>query len=154
MSEDKTEEKIGIRDMLRAKAAMARFGFRITKEQADAASEGIQLFQHIITLSQEANTYVYARDNSIRDNPDYSKALSLIQQAKAELIRMDQSATLIGEMFPKMQEQLSKNFKEKYTKLCTQQLAIERLQDGLSSGSEDLEEIQNAAEERVAEEWI
>lgn len=146
------ETKIGIVDMLKAQATMARLGFKITKDQANAASEGIILFQHIISLSQKANTYIYNDQDRVKADANFKEALGLIQQAKDEVLAMHHNAGPIGVMFPKMQEQLDKSLKQRYKKLCYQQAIIEDLSS--SNPVQDEKLIDKIAEDKVQSEWI
>lgn len=147
--------KVSIKDMLKAQAMMARMGLRLSKDQADAAVEGIQLFQHIVSLSVEANTYVYDNHDMVKLDADFTKALALVQQAKDEVLAMKHNASPLSSMFSKMQEQLDSSLKDKFRKLCIQQVTIERLRYGLPADPEsDATTIYALADKKVIEEWI
>ncbi|MEM3245855.1 MAG: hypothetical protein QXN16_03750 [Candidatus Micrarchaeaceae archaeon] len=130
---DKTTEtegeeiKLSLKDKLKAQAMMAKMGLKITKDQADAAAEGIRQMAHIVNLSQEANSYVYADDNSIKPDADFPKAFETLKQAKAELKAMIHGAAQMNSVFPALSQQLIKTLREKYVKLCEQELILSAL---------------------------
>ncbi|MEM3415710.1 MAG: hypothetical protein QW575_09080, partial [Thermoproteota archaeon] len=121
------EIKLSLKDKLKAQAMMAKIGLKITKDQADAAAEGIRQMAHIMNLSQEANTYVYADDNSIKPNADFPKAFEILAQAKAELKTMIKGAEQMSFVFPSLSKQLAKTLRGKYVKLCEQELILSAL---------------------------
>ncbi|MEM3661561.1 MAG: hypothetical protein QXG73_01895, partial [Candidatus Micrarchaeaceae archaeon] len=124
------EIKLSIKDKIKAQAMMAKMGLKITKDQADAAADGIRQMAHIVNLSKEANSYVYAKNNSIKPDADFPKAFETLKQAKTELKAMIQGAAQMNSVFPSLSRQLIKTLRGKYVKLCEQDIILHTLEAG------------------------
>ncbi|MEM0106871.1 MAG: hypothetical protein QXS03_01420 [Candidatus Micrarchaeaceae archaeon] len=147
-TENKDEPiKVSLKDKLKAQAMMAKMGLAITKDQADAAAEGIRQMAHIMNLSQEANAYVYAEDDSIKPDADFAKAFEVLAQAKTELKAMIKGAEQMSFVFPSLARQLAKTLRGKYVKLCEQDYILHTLE----AGAEPEEAEAKARAEAMAE---
>ena len=140
-----TDEKMSLKDKLKAQAAAARMGLSLPKEQADVAAEGIMKFRVIMELSIKANTYVYGVDDAIRPDADYLKAQATLDQAIDKLKELKPAGTLSAT--------LNKNLYGSYIKLMRQRIILEHLQRGEAVSNDRTDEINHEAEVRAVAEW-
>ena len=140
-----TDEKMSLKDKLKAQAAAARMGLSLPKEQADVAAEGIMKFRVIMELSIKANTYVYGTDDAIKPDADYLKAQATLDQAIDKLKELKPAGTLSAT--------LNKNLYGSYIKLMRQRIILEHLQRGEAVSNDRTDEINHEAEVRAVAEW-
>lgn len=145
MDKEKTSEKMSWKDKLKAQAMAARMGVALPKEYADVAADGMAKFRVIVELSTEANAYVYEKNDDIKPDPDYARALDTVGKAMGKLRELkpagEWSATL------------NKKLYESFIKLQRQRVILEHLQKGESVKEARAEEIQQEAEARAVIEW-
>lgn len=139
------DEKMSLKDKLKAQAMAARMGLSLPKEQADVAVEGMAKFRTIMELSIEANTYVYGMNDKVKPDADFKQAQDTLGQAMNKLKELKPAGVLSAT--------LNKQLFNSYIKLQHQRIILEHLQQEGTIDETRAESISKEAYARAVAEW-